>query len=336
MEITSLAASLREDGPGLRPLDGDHVAVLEQSMRDYGYRPEFPVLVDKKGRILDGRHRLAAARRAGVIEQMPAPREAKGVDTDAEAVGFAILVNLQRGWTTAERNRVNADLQAAGLTMENFGSQLGISARRELIRTALLEFPALTHRAIAKRLDMETNSRQVDRICAELVANASLTHCAHRLTEDGRQAPGQKPKPPTATETQVEELLLENPQQSNRQVLAAAGLSGNQHRIVERVRDRLEDAGIIPAVTARQGSDGTIRQVPHSVSPPPPAGPRRRSSSQPPAGNTAAESAWSKIMSRLGRLSDLWRNGPPEPASELEELEALKREIDERIAALRE
>ena len=43
MEVTSLAASLREDGPGLRPLDRDHVAALEQSMRDYGYRPEFPI-----------------------------------------------------------------------------------------------------------------------------------------------------------------------------------------------------------------------------------------------------------------------------------------------------
>ena len=77
MEVTSLAASLREDGPGLRPLDREHVAVLEQSMRDYGYRPEFPLLVDQHGRILDGRHRIAAARRAGVASAVAAAREGR-------------------------------------------------------------------------------------------------------------------------------------------------------------------------------------------------------------------------------------------------------------------
>ena len=65
------------------------------------------------------------------------------VASDEEAVGFAILVNLQRGWTKAERSRIDADLQAAGLTLENFGSQLGAAARRERIRIELLEQAAL-------------------------------------------------------------------------------------------------------------------------------------------------------------------------------------------------
>jgi ParB-like chromosome segregation protein Spo0J len=321
MEITSLAASLREDGPGLRPLDAEHVAVLEQSMRDYGYRPEFPVLVDRHGRILDGRHRIAAARRAGIAE--PLPQREVTVTSDAEAVGLAILMNLQRGWTKAERNRIDSDLRAAGLTVENFGRQLGTSAKREVIRAALLEFPTLTHRAIAKRLELD--HKQADRVCAELVDNGTLSHCEHRLTEEGKQAPGQKPKAPTAAETRVEELLLENPQRSNAQIRAAAGLSANQHRIVERARDRLETAAAIPVITAREGRDGTIRRLPHDGTPSPSA----------TASHADAEGSWTTIMERLGRLSDLWRNGPPQATSELTELEALHREIGERIAVLR-
>ncbi len=98
------------DSPGLRPLDKKHLAVLEQSMRDYGYREEFPILIDQYGRILNGRHRIAAAHRAGVV--MPEPTTVQ-VSSDEEAVGFAILANFERGWTEAERNRINADLEGS-------------------------------------------------------------------------------------------------------------------------------------------------------------------------------------------------------------------------------
>ena len=169
----------------------------------------------------------------------------------------------------------------------------------------------------------------IDNYCVELMATGChYTECPHRFTEDGKEAPGPKPKPPSPAEEQVEELLLENPQQSDKSILATVGLSDNHHRIVERTRDRLEDEGAIPVVTAREGRDGTVRRVPHTSTGP-------RPSPLPASGNAAAENAWSRIMGRLGRLSALWRNGPPDAASELEELEALRREIDERIEALR-
>jgi hypothetical protein len=270
MEVSSLAAMLREDGPGLRALDNSHVSLLEQSMRDYGYRAEFPVLVDQHGRVLDGRHRIAAARRAGISE--PLPRREVRVGSDEEAVGFAFLVNFQRGWTTAERNRINSDLQAAGLTLENYGHHLGPAAKRELIKTALLENPQLTHRAIAKRLGL--HPEQVNRVCGELMTQCVISECQHRLTEDGKQAPGQKPKPPAPAEERIEELLLENPQQSNKQIMAEVGLPDNNHRVVERVRSRMEEAGTIPSAPVRQGSDGTARHVPHA-SPAPVLAPHR-------------------------------------------------------------
>ena len=190
MEITSLAASMREDGRGLRPVNPEHVETLAQSMRDFGFRPEFPVLVDQHGRVLDGRHRRAAARKAAVAE--PPPKVIR-VGSDEEAVGFAILVNLQRGWTKAERSRIDSDLQAAGLSVENFGQVMGSAAKRELIKTALLDNPELTHRAIAKRLGVSPDT--VNRVCAELMTESVISSCQHRTTEDGKQAPGSKPKP---------------------------------------------------------------------------------------------------------------------------------------------
>jgi hypothetical protein len=179
MEVTSLAASLREDGVGLRPINRDHVATLEQSMRDYGYRPEFPILLDKHGRILDGRHRLAAARRAGVEPQF----RTLAIESDEDALGFAILVNLQRGWTRDERKRIDADLKAAGLTIENFGRTLGTSARRELIAAALREHPDWSHNRIAKTLHVGQHT--VERACAEEVSRRLTSECTHGRTGQG-------------------------------------------------------------------------------------------------------------------------------------------------------
>jgi hypothetical protein len=55
----------------------------------------------------------------------------------------------------------------------------------------------------------------------------------------------------------------------------------------------------------------------------------------PKSAGAAAESAWSGIMERIGLIASLWQDAPPDGDSELKELEALRREIDERIEALR-
>jgi hypothetical protein len=200
------------------------------------------------------------------------------VGSDAEAVGFAILVNLQRGWTKDERKRIDSDLRAAGLTLENFGRQLGAAATRERIRAALLEQSTLakplTHRAIAKQLDV--HPELVNRECRDLMTQCVIVEEVHRFTEDGKEAPGTKPKAPTATEEQVKELLLENPQQSDNQIRVAVGLDDNHHRVVKRVRDRLVAAGAIPLTVAREGSDGKVRNLPNAMSPPVPTAPAPR------------------------------------------------------------
>jgi hypothetical protein len=320
MEITSLAASLREDGRGLRPLDQKHVAVLEQSMRDYGYRPEFPVLVDRRGRILDGRHRIAAARRAGV--DMPSPRLVP-IDSDEEAVGFALLVNLQRGWSTAETKRINADLQAAGLTMENFGSQLGMAAKRELIAAALREHPEASHREIARMLGMDGDAgrKAVDRECAREVGHMSHFECTHGRTGQGARndlangdsSRSRKPDSPELLERheQIDETVgqLRDQGMMQKEIAATTGLPFNQ---VQDSYQRLE------------GEQRGKRMATSSGTAPRPTATAPASKRPKP----------SNLMQRIARLLTRWESEDDDP-SELEELEALRREIDERIETLR-
>lgn len=322
MEVTSLAASLRPDGPGLRPLDAAHVAVLEQSMRDYGYRPEFPVLVDRKGRILDGRHRIAAARRAGV--EVPAPRPIP-IDSDEEAVGFAILVNLQRGWSDAERKRINRDLQAAGLTLENFGRQLGTAAKRELIVAALREHSDWPHYKIAKMLGV--GQHQVERVCDEEVSQRLTSQCTHRATGQGarndlaRESSGSRKADSPELLDRHENLdetvgRLREQGMTQKEIAAATGTTFNQ---VQDSYQRLEGE--------HRGKS--------KASPPAAASQQQPAPRQAASGASPKPSSLTKVMERIGRMVSRWLDAPPDRTSELEELEALQREIAERIAELR-
>jgi len=203
MEITSLGASLREDGPGLRPVNPEHVETLTQSMRDSGYRPEFPILVDRHGRILDGRHRLAASRKAGLGDP---PVRVIQFASDEDAVGFALLVNLQRGWTKAERNHINSILRAAGMNMESYNRQLrdDRAATREKITIALLEHPDLSHRKIAESLGVSATT--VGKVCEE-VSTLDTSSCTHGLT--GQGARNDRKGAHAGWEAELEELTQE-------------------------------------------------------------------------------------------------------------------------------
>ena len=55
----------------------------------------------------------------------------------------------------------------------------------------------------------------------------------------------------------------------------------------------------------------------------------------PETGDAATESTWPRSIGLIGQIAALWRDAPPDRDSELKELEALRREIDERIEALR-
>lgn len=290
MEVTSLTASLRESGPGLRPLTPEHVDALAQSMRDFGYRPEFPILVDQHERILDGRHRKAAARKAGIPE--PLPTRKVTVASDEEAVGLAILVNVQRGWTQAERGRIDRILQAAGLTMEGFGRALGTAAKRELVKAALLENPELSHRKIAERLGVSPTF--VGNVCDE-VFTVDTSECRHGLTGQGART-DRPARELSELDQRAEEAVRADPMRSNKQITADLGLPVNTHRPVEQARRRLEERGEIPRTNARVGSDGVVRHKPGIAAP---AEPTAGSDAGVPASDVPSWQMMAELFRRL-------------------------------------
>jgi hypothetical protein len=315
-EIAALAGSLRPDNPGLRPVDKKRAQQIHQTVPEMGYL--YPVVVDQYGRILDGKHRKVADPDWPVKEVQ--------VDSDEMALAIALWANSGKELPAKVRDTIEAVVLEEKTAREK---------RHEKITASLLENPQLSHYTIAKQLG-GIQPQEITKACRSLISQGEISECQHQLTENGKLAAAPKSTVHTATEIQVEKLLLENPRQSDAQIRRAVGLSNNQHRVVERVRVRLESEGIIPIVTARKGSDGTLRRVRHNAIPSPSIATQRfQRARQSATANTSAGKAWSNIVDRISQMVIRWRNEPLDAASELGELEALRQEIDDRIAALR-
>jgi hypothetical protein len=174
-EITSAVGSLRPDGPGLRPVDKRRAMAIRESVPVVGQL--YPVLVDKKtGHILDGKHRREADPnwRLSYID----------IDSDEMRLAVALWANSGQPLSPAVRMRIE------GLIM---GARSAQELQRDRIKEALLEYPELSHNAIAKRLEISDN-KIIGRVCGDLIRRCLISECRHRLTEDGKQAPGPKPK----------------------------------------------------------------------------------------------------------------------------------------------
>lgn len=202
MEVISAYARLRRDGPGLRPLNDKHVETLVESMNAFGWLRDFPVLVDQDDHILDGRHRIAAAKRAGVNHT-----ELKVHVEDAfEALGIAWAANESRAWSDADRKRISELVTAQGATSAEIGKVIGSKGMRLLIKARLLEHPEWADRRIANKLGC--GHPLVSEIRAELEATGIFSQPGQLLGEDGRWyknkrklATQPQPAPPTPTAT---------------------------------------------------------------------------------------------------------------------------------------
>jgi hypothetical protein len=128
------------------------------------------------------------------------------------------VANESAPWTSGDRRRLAEERGAVG----------GQQGKRERIREALAEHPEASHNAIAKMIGVSHNT--VEAVCREVVnlttspEGEQSNACRHGQAGQGART-GLRPKPPTETETRVGELLRENPQQSNKQIQATAGLS---------------------------------------------------------------------------------------------------------------
>lgn len=161
MHVTSLATELDSQRGGLRPLDEKHVARLMESMREFGFREEFPILITKNGRLLDGRHRRAAAERLGIgpITQTISPRKEL---SDQEALAVAWVGNIHSpGWTPKDLDRISSALGGVSPARA-----LGVGTRA---RNALLDNHRRTDAAITKEIGCRSD-RSVAFYRAELIS----------------------------------------------------------------------------------------------------------------------------------------------------------------------
>ena len=179
-ELISLAASLRPSGPGLRPVEPEHVAALAESMRAFGYMEAFPVLVDLGGRILDGRHRMAAARQAGVeVTEQLVP-----VSDRADALAVAWLANEGRPWSPDDRKRIAELMTAKDGSTAEVAKVLSRAGRRALIEARLREHPEWSDRLIASKLGCDHKTAAAVR--RQLEATGEIPQSDRLLGDDGR------------------------------------------------------------------------------------------------------------------------------------------------------
>jgi ParB-like chromosome segregation protein Spo0J len=87
--------------PGLTP---EELGALRESLREHGQL--VPILLDHRGRLVDGRHRLALCRELGLK-----PRVVRLDATMDESEGLALVVNVARRHLTAGARRALAEFE---------------------------------------------------------------------------------------------------------------------------------------------------------------------------------------------------------------------------------
>jgi ParB-like chromosome segregation protein Spo0J len=188
LEIKSLANDLRLDRPGIRTINKDNVGRLAESMRAFGYMPQFPVWLDQHGRCLSGRHRIQASELAGV-QYLTRVIE---VESDREALAIAFTANEGAHFSRVERERIAKRLSAAGLDVENIGKVIGNAGKRLLIQAKLLEDPARSDRSIGKEIGVHNETVGAQR--RELEATDGIRQLNFRVGDDAKERPAHRPK----------------------------------------------------------------------------------------------------------------------------------------------
>jgi hypothetical protein len=275
--------------------------LILESMRQLGdLRDYFPVLLDEQGNVVDGRHRRE------IDPDWPASRTRVPAE---KRLAAAAAANRTNGWSEKDwKALLDKVTDTTGRKTE---------AVRTLIRLALLEDANRSNRSIAALVGCDHQTVQPVR--NELESRGEIPHysfaggdsVSQGITTGTPNSHSDRWVPEDTAEavTQEAQRRLEAGEPTDFRGLAAqfgVGQPFVQQRIAV-AKDRIEHR-----YTAAESK----------VEPP-------------VTGNTAAESTWSRITGRIGWITALWRDAPPDRDSELKELEALRREIDERIEALR-
>ena len=171
----------------LGPLDENLIATLRQSMKRQGYIEQFPVVKDREGHVLAGRHRLKAAELANVT---PVVSVFTGSDIEA---AYAVLADLLERRHLSERQlkAVETSFKDAGFNWEQIVKDHGLDpatvapSKRAQIETALQECPTLSHRQIAEKLGV--SHTLVHQLCIEKMETGFDMSCTHSQAGQGAQ-----------------------------------------------------------------------------------------------------------------------------------------------------
>jgi hypothetical protein len=215
MTATELVGKLRPEGPGIRPVSQDQVKRIRESLAA-GVPQIYPVLVDRHGHVLDGKHRLAAD---------PGWRTAtvRAAGDDVAALAVARAANMGQPLPPKVAILIDRVLGDSRKVRE---------VTRERIREALAEYPADSHNKIAGRVGVSHPT--VNAVCAEEVERLS-TSCTHGLTGRGartdRKSSAGQPSDGSTRQGRQEELNRRKAE-TDRQAhpLFEAGLGQAGHR----------------------------------------------------------------------------------------------------------
>jgi ParB-like chromosome segregation protein Spo0J len=218
MYITELASELDARRGGIRPLDTRRVEELVSSMEAFGFRTEpiFAVLKDQHGRVLDGRHRIAAAEKLGIEWDNKLHVQTVKVENDREALALTWTANVgQAGWTKSDLDRITRALGGE--------SPAVVLSTKVQVRNTLLD----------------QQGRITDREVARIVGCSPTTVGVYRLELE--QAQDLVPFDPDAERrAAIREQLQRTPEASAREIARQVGTT---KETVGRVKRELEIGG---------------------------------------------------------------------------------------------
>lgn len=105
---------------------------LRQSLKTFGWHPEFPAIADESGAVLVGNRRLRIAKEEGIAPIIKTINFGNGDEADAARIKLALISNLgSQPLSKDDRRRIAEHLYGEkGWTMQRIGEALGVSQRQ--------------------------------------------------------------------------------------------------------------------------------------------------------------------------------------------------------------
>lgn len=260
-EMECVYNELKPEGPGWRDTDENRVNEIAGYMSRFGYLKQFPITIDKKrGHIIDGRHRLLAAKKASVD---PVYNEID-IESVEDGIAIAWCANVGSGWRKRDEKKLAKRLLLSGITPDVLGDVCGEKGKRAVIGMRLRENPDWSNNRLATTYGYSDHT--FSEVRKELESTSQIAKLDKLLGSDGKWRPAAAPAGSEDNKTAkpqveyagkyrdgVESALIRNPSRANRDISDEIGCN---KREVRRVRHELETKGVLESNKPRIGRDG--------------------------------------------------------------------------------